>query len=224
MFCFKKNIDFSFTLLTVLIILFFVIDFSSNVLKAEEIIEENINEVIENYEFVSDISNTNLNIKEKIIISNNVKEEYNNIDNVYFEKINDKNSIVNNNQLSSTEKIDKINIDKIYQNNIPVSAEILEKKEINFKDYCNSENTITLSKEDYKVQWGYSKCKQSRKEVLGKEILYRDIFNGIDLIYKVDDKNNLKENIILKQPNTIVTFNLQYVLNNLIPMQVNKKK
>lgn len=109
--------------------------------------------------------------------------------------------------------------------------------DITLSSSTNSDNLIMLSDDKYKISWGYKNADDSdiniitpdntttgndkftNLENLSAEAEYEEVFDNIDLQYKVSS-TGVKENIILNNSDSQNEFEIIYDIDKLIPNQI----
>lgn len=97
----------------------------------------------------------------------------------------------------------------------------------------NGKKFVRIEKDGYKLSWYYTNAKKATAQIaevatddddttlekLSSRVTYEDVYKNTDFEYIVSS-NGLKENIILKKSNVQSTFEAEYKVNGLNPVQV----
>ena len=97
----------------------------------------------------------------------------------------------------------------------------------------NGKKFVRIEKDGYKLSWYYTNARKATAQIaevatddddttlekLSSRVTYEDVYKNTDFEYIVGS-NGLKENIILKKSNVKTTFEAEYKVNGLTPIQV----
>ena len=135
------------------------------------------------------------------------------------------------NTLTEVDADDEENENKLVKNKDLKNA--LADYTVRLSKKTNGKKFVRIEKDGYKLSWYYTNAKKSTAQIaevvaddddttlekLSSKVTYEDVYKNTDFEYIVSS-NSLKENIILKKSNVQSTFEAEYKVNGLNPVQV----